>query len=334
MVQVMNASIPMDPDNYQGDGFEVYEDNKNGILITNGHDGNGIEDNGIEENSIHGNENNGILAANEHDDALDDELVDSNDTMSPDDNGFSVEFITADNPGPRSRKRKMDRPLKVKLTIPELPPSNLPPLQPPLSQPNSQMTSPSQPSLAQMPPLHQQLPESPERLNLRPLRVQQLSETPDSARKNSRPSRPHRLPERFTPERERRYKARKLENGTSEPDDDLPSILAKVLADGSPSRNANDIPFDEGELEIEQYTEEELDREIKRLTVRNLRAEVRKNTAQAKFFEGIDRKFGQILSVLISGGVDTKKELSGIKNLLARSLDINVPDNPTNGVAE
>lgn len=361
MVQVMNSTLPIDPDMYQGDNYteENYEeDTKDHLQVngfysngttndgTNGHGHNVLDDGPIEEEEeecSHDNDNgsmidnNGTMQNNGGDGQMIDDgssddhdffNLDSTDGLSQQDtNGYDVEFI---KPGPRSRKRKMDRPLKVKLTLPELPP---PLVASPLK--NGGQESEHQQSSAD--------------------------------RKSSRPSRAHKLPERFTPEVEKRPKGKKLSDSDSIPgstlvlgtdlipshhtnamtrtiDDEVPSILARVLADGSPpasnyNRTNNGhiqvppLPHQqqppplemieaESELEVDQYTDEELDREIKRLKVRNLRAEVRRNAFQAKFYESFDRKFGQLLSVLIKGDVDTKKELVGIKNLLAQSLDL------------
>lgn len=293
MIQIMNATIPMDPDAYQGDVYEDYQDNKDHLqdngFITNGHDDDGI----IEENGHHDNGDIVVNGTNGHQlkNGNGDRGVDDSDELDQDffnydsmdgsqeetdANGFSVEFV---KPGPRSRKRKMDRPLKVKLILPELPP--------------------------------QSNRESPEK-------------------KSSRPSRAHKLPERFTPEAEKQLtpgKKTKKNDLVTDIDDEVPSILARVLADGAPP-SVRQMPqlqsefVDDGELEVDQYTDQELDREIKRLRVRNLRAEIRRNQAQTKFYESSDRKFSQLLSVLLKSGLDTQKELVGIKNLLGQSLDI------------
>lgn len=373
MIQIMNNTIPMDPDMYQGDNYteEGYEEDSKDHLQGNGFlngtldvDGNGHhqldDDNGIDDEGLH--DNNGSIVTNgdgihengdtnNHHQMIDDGSsddhdffnLDSTDGLSQHDtNGYAVEFISPQKPGPRSRKRKMDRPLKVKLTLPDLP------------------------------LLHEGTPQKDPQSQEQPLS--------DSKRSSSRPARAHKLPERFTPEVEKRpsAKPKKLSDGGTVPgstlvlgtelvpnnssqynnnltkniDDEVPSILARVLADGSPSSSYNNrshhqVPplpqllqqppppppmelIDDSELEVDQYTDQELDREIKRLKVRNLRAEVRRNISQAKFYENADRKFGQLLSVLIKGDIEAKKELVGIKNLLAQSLDIQL-DGGLNG---
>ena len=75
--------------------------------------------------------------------------------------------------------------------------------------------------------------------------------------------------------------------------------------------------IDDSGPDLDTLTDAELDQEIKKHQIRNLRLETRRDGAQARFYDKPDRKFGQLFSVLIKGGIDARKELIAIKQLLA-----------------
>ena len=96
--------------------------------------------------------------------------------------------------------------------------------------------------------------------------------------------------------------------------------LYYLHTDGTPPglKSGNEINGTHDSVsDLDTLTDAELDREIKKHQIRNLRSETRRNESQARLYDKTDRKFAQLLSLLIKGGIDTKKELVAIKQLLA-----------------
>lgn len=81
--------------------------------------------------------------------------------------------------------------------------------------------------------------------------------------------------------------------------------------------NRNEVNgLDTDEQNVNTMTEEQMDREIKRLTLKKLQSETAAFKAEARFFEDKDRKLEMILGHLSDFGERSCDELNSIKNLL------------------